>query len=127
MPYCDSEHECAGVEGLSNTFGTLSMSTSMIQNDLFPNGVTYNATSELFINTGNNSRLDAFRYVPICTIDDVGMATVMQFPSFGEVKELGGSGVSLDRLYAEGNAYIRANSSWDPMALTSQAILCEAP
>lgn len=48
------------------------------------------------------SNLDEMLFVPICTIDPVDMqSTVLQFPSFGEVEELGGSGPSLSALYAE--------------------------
>ena len=73
-------------------------------------------TAELFINTGNNTRLDPLLFVPVCTIDEVGMEAVLRFPSFGELSELGGPGPSLDRLYAEGNTYIESNSSWSKMA-----------
>ena len=48
------------------------------------------------------SYLDAMLFVPVCTIDPGDMArTVLQYPSFGEVEELGGPGPSLDALYAE--------------------------
>ena len=41
-------------------------------------------------------------FVPVCTIDPVDMhKTVLKYPSFGEVEELGGPGPSLDALYAE--------------------------
>ncbi|GMI03874.1 hypothetical protein TrLO_g11410 [Triparma laevis f. longispina] len=62
----------------SNTFGTLSMSTSF--ND--DTQTTWNATAELFINTGNNSRLDAMLFVPVCTIDSVGMENILKFPKY---------------------------------------------
>ena len=48
MPYCAASRPCAGVHGLSNRFGTLSMSTSF--NEI--TGTTWNATAELFLNTG---------------------------------------------------------------------------
>ena len=48
------------------------------------------------------SNLDAMLFVPVCTIDPVDMQrTVLKYPSFGEVEELGGPGPSLDALYAE--------------------------
>ena len=41
-------------------------------------------------------------FVPVCTISPADMAaSVLRFPSFGEVEELGGPGPSLDALYAE--------------------------
>lgn len=104
--------------GLSNTFGTIAMSTSMEVTPAFPKGVTWNATAELFINLGNNSHLDHLLFVPICRIDDAGMRSVLAFPTYGEVAELGGPGPSLGLLYEKGNRYIRANASWDDMALT---------
>jgi hypothetical protein len=39
-------------------------------------GQAWNATAELFINTADNSWLDAYGFVPICMIDSVGMANV---------------------------------------------------
>jgi len=48
MPYCAASRPCTGVHGLSNRFGTLSMSTSF--NEI--TGTTWNATAELFLNTG---------------------------------------------------------------------------
>jgi cyclophilin family peptidyl-prolyl cis-trans isomerase len=115
---------CANVDVLSNTFGTLSMSTGSTTTAEFPDGVTWNATAELFINTGDNAgRLDPLLFVPICTIDEVGMRTVLAFPSYGEVAELNGTGPSLRRLYAEGNAYVLADPRFDAMAITSAATL----
>lgn len=121
MPFCMIGAEqgvpCSDVEELSNVFGTMSMSTSYQITDEFPYGVTWNATAELFINLGNNSDLDSKLFVPMCTIE--GMNTVLQFPSFGEVRELGGPGVSLGLLYQDGNVYIAENESWATMAKTS--------
>ena len=87
---------------------------------------TWNATSELFINTGDNSWLDAMRFVPICEVDAAGMATVLRLPSFGELSDLvgGGSGPSLGMLYEEGNAYIARNPAWRAMGRTATARLC---
>jgi hypothetical protein len=85
-------------------------------------GTTWNATAELFINTGDNSaRLDPVLFVPVCTVDARSMQRVLAFPSVGEVAELGGDGVSLDALYAEGNAYVAANPAWQAMAQTTAA------
>ena len=121
MPFCTTTQPCPGVPGLSNTFGTLSMSTSFNE----ATHTTWNATSELFINTGDNHFLDGMRFVPICDIDAAGMATVLRFPSFGELSELGGSGPSLGRLYEEGNAYIVSSEDWAPsMARAWTAKLC---
>ncbi|KAJ1615867.1 hypothetical protein T492DRAFT_83268 [Pavlovales sp. CCMP2436] len=91
MPLCMAQPgrcsgpACAGVKCLSNSRGTLSMSTSMETTKGFPNGVTWNATAELFLNTGDNSRLDQYLFVPICEVDEAGMRNVLKFPSFGEV------------------------------------------
>jgi len=103
-------------EALSNVFGTLGLSTNW--NEL--TNTTWNATAELFVNTGDNSRLDDMLFVPVCTIDSAGMNNILSFPSFGEVEELGGPGPSLSKLYSEGNAYIEANSKWASMAQTSR-------
>lgn len=117
--------ELPGV-GLSNTFGTLSMSTSFQQaTPEFPDGVTWNATAELFINTGDNSHLDRCLFVPFGQIDAAGMRAVLSFPSFGEVAELGGPGPSLGLLYERGNSYIRENAAWDGMAITTTARVCD--
>lgn len=125
MPCCLAwpNRTCANVDGLSNTFGTLSMSTGSTTTAQFPDGVTWNATAELFINAGDNARLDPLLFVPICAIDALGMRTVLAFPSYGEVAELDGPGPSLRRLYAEGNAYVRSEPRFDAMALTSRARL----
>jgi cyclophilin family peptidyl-prolyl cis-trans isomerase len=127
MPVCMtgrcSSPACAGVKCLSNTLGTLSMSTSMEITKEYTEGVTWNATAELFINTGDNSRLDKYLFVPICLIDEAGMNSVLNFPSFGEVAELGGPGPSLGLLYQDGNRYIRANAAWDGMAITRRVQL----
>lgn len=113
--------------GLSNTFGTLAMSTSYNQDlDSFPNGVTWNATAELFINLGNNSHLDEYLFIPICTIEN--MEIVTQFQSFGEVAELGGPGPSLGKLYEDGNAYIEGNKDWEQgMAKVERVYVCDMP
>ena len=58
--------------------------------------------------------------MPICTIDASGMDTVLRFPSFGELADLGGTGPSLGLLYEHGNAYIKANASWASMAQASR-------
>jgi cyclophilin family peptidyl-prolyl cis-trans isomerase len=106
-----------GIHGLSNVFGTVSMSTSYNETT----ETTWNATAELFINIGNNSQLDDMLFVPICTISPRDMNdVVLAFPSFGEVQELGGDGISLDMLYAEGNEYIQSNPEWATMAETSR-------
>ena len=120
------------IPGLSNSFGTISMSTSY-KDDIagYPNGVTWNATAELFINIGNNDWLDANLFVPICTINKYDMENVvLKFPSFGEVFELGGDGPSLDLLYQDGNNYIESNidtnPTWnDTMAITSIVSICD--
>jgi len=31
-------------------------------------GTTWNATAELFVNTGDNARLDSMLFVPICEV-----------------------------------------------------------
>jgi len=108
---------------LSNTFGTLSMSTSF--NPLI--NQTWNATAELFINTGNNTRLDSLIFVPFCVINDADMKNVVtKFDSVGELTELGGDGVSLNRYYQFGNSYIASNSNWRSMARSGKvSVRCE--
>lgn len=116
MPYCDALKPCAGFASLSNTFGTISMSTGQDK----ASGQTWNATAELFINLGDNSWLDKLLFVPICTVDTPSMErTVRAFPSFGELADMGGPGPSLGMLYELGNHYIEANKSWATMAQTT--------
>jgi cyclophilin family peptidyl-prolyl cis-trans isomerase len=129
MPCCTAwpGRACSGPEasvGLSNTLGTIAMSTSSERTAEFPGGVTWNATAELFINLGNNSRLDPLLFVPICEIV-AGMDAVLAFPSYGEVAELGGPGPSLGLLYEQGNLYIEANASWADMAITERVQIVE--
>ena len=110
---------------------TLAMSTGY-NNELaeYPDGVTWNATAELFLNTGNNSRLDSQLFVPICTISQHDMDTVvLQFPSFGEISDLGGNNdsISLGLLYQDGNSYIEQNPVWNAtMAVTSTVSVCSS-
>ena len=122
------KHDCDGVSGLSNDFGTIAMSTSYKEGlEGYPNGVTWNATAELFINTGkDNGFLDSNLFVPICTIEKHEMeAVVLEFPSFGEVAELGGDGPSLGHLYEDGNDYIESNPDWKAaMAVTGIVEVC---
>ena len=48
------------------------------------------------------SNLDEMLFVPVCVIDPADMeSTVLKYPSFGEVEELGGPGPSIDALYAQ--------------------------
>jgi len=132
MPYCmekasSTNNTCVDVPVLSNTFGTIAMSTNYNEGiPGYPNGVTWNATAELFINIGNNPHLDANLFVPICNIGQREMEdVVLQFPSFGEVADMGGTGPSLGLLYQEGNSYIEANPVWDDsMAITSTVSVC---
>eukprot|EP00966_Prymnesium_polylepis_P131044 3030864-Prymnesium_polylepis.1 len=58
--------DVGGATPLSNTFGTIAMSTSFNE----ATGTTWNATAELFVNTPNNSWLDDKLFMPICTVDD---------------------------------------------------------
>mmetsp|Transcript_15793 Transcript_15793/g.39259 ORF Transcript_15793/g.39259 Transcript_15793/m.39259 type:complete len:191 (-) Transcript_15793:27-599(-) len=125
--------------GLSNTFGTVSMSTSY--NETYSSsrygdfakygGVTWHATAELFINIGhNNEHLDQNLFVPICTIDRrKGMDdVVLKFPTFGELSDFGGGfdGPSLGLLYELGNGYIESNPVWNQsMAQSTRITICE--
>ena len=125
MPRCMAGEATSGrCAPLSNTFGTIAMSTSSTTTPAYPDGVTWNATAELFINLGDNSWLDALLFVPVCKIDREGMAHVQRFPSFGEVADLGGPGPSLGMLYQEGNSYIRANKTWrEEMGVTTHVTI----
>jgi hypothetical protein len=123
----DDNDECQHADGLSNDFGTLAMSTSYNKGmEEFPNGVTWNATAELFLNIGHSNQfLDDNLFVPICSVSREDMeAVVLRFPSLGEVAELGGDGPSLGRLYEEGNAYIESNPEWSAMAKTGIVEVC---
>jgi|NorSeaMetagenome_1021524.scaffolds.fasta_scaffold254924_1 hypothetical protein len=80
------------------------------------------AVMHVHFRPGNNSWLDALRFVPICTV--VGMEAVLRFPSYGELSDMGGPGPSLGRLYEEGNAYIRRHAEWRGMARTTHVRLC---
>lgn len=135
MPYCmatgNNENSSCPVEGdaigQSNTYGTIAMSTSYNEDlEEYPHGVTWNATAELFINIGNNQRLDKNLFVPICTISKEDMTNVVtKFPSFGEVSDLGGHGPSLGKLYELGNSYIESNEEWSTtMAKTGRVDIC---
>jgi cyclophilin family peptidyl-prolyl cis-trans isomerase len=104
-----------GTPSLSNTAGTLSMSTSF--SSVFNS--TWNSTAELFLNLGDNSRLDPLLFVPICILSPAGLSVAETFPSYGELSDLGGPGPSLELLYAEGNSYISGNGEYDEMAITS--------
>jgi cyclophilin family peptidyl-prolyl cis-trans isomerase len=117
--------DCTNTTGLSNAFGTLSMSTSYNKNvSEYPQGVTWNATAELFINFADNRRLDKHLFIPICTIENMDM--VLKFPSFGEVAELGGPGPSLGMLYEQGNSYIESNEEWaSSMAKVDRVRVCD--
>ena len=81
---------------------------------------------ELFVNTADNTRLDAADFSPFGTIDELGMTVVdALFASYGELADLcaGGDrdsycvpngaggyvGVNLTRFLAEGTAYTRAD------------------
>mmetsp|Transcript_22371 Transcript_22371/g.62310 ORF Transcript_22371/g.62310 Transcript_22371/m.62310 type:complete len:387 (+) Transcript_22371:74-1234(+) len=122
-------HNCTGVPALSNVFGTLAMSTSYQEGvPGYPGGVTWNATAELFVNIGDNPWLDSHLFVPICTISRNDMeSVVLDFPSFGEVEELGGTGPSLGHLYQDGNSYIESHPDWKAsMAVTSTVSVCTA-
>jgi cyclophilin family peptidyl-prolyl cis-trans isomerase len=109
---------------LSNTLGTMAMSTSYnIDINDFSDGVTWNATAELFINLADNSKLDKYLFIPICTIENMNL--VSKFPSFGEVADLGGPGPGLGQLYERGNVYIEDNQQWASMAKVERVIVCD--
>lgn len=125
----DTTNDCQDVPALSNTFGTIAMSTAYKEGLAdYPNGVTWNATAELFINIGNNTQLDENLFIPICTISNYDMENVvLKFPSFGETQEFGGDedGVSIGLLYEYGNSYIESNPIWNAsMAMTSTVSVC---
>ena len=127
MPRCMAGDDCQrGTTPLSNTYGTLVMSTSSETTAAYPDGVTWNATAELFINTGENDWLDPMLFVPICTVDEAGMQSVLRFPSYGEVADLGGPGPSLGLLYERGNEYIEQNSAWHAMAKSAEVYVSKA-
>jgi hypothetical protein len=102
----------------------MAMSTSYnIDINDFSDGVTWNATAELFINLADNSKLDKYLFIPICTIENMNL--VSKFPSFGEVADLGGPGPGLGQLYERGNVYIEDNQQWASMAKVERVIVCD--
>ena len=79
---------------LSNTAGTIAFATAG------PN----TRTTQLFINLGDNSRLDADGFAPFGRVtDDAGLAVVRA------INADAGEKPDQDLLYAQGNAYARKN------------------
>ena len=50
----------------------------------------------------------------------------MNFPTFGELAELGGPGPSLGKLYQFGNDYIQSNRAYDGMAKSGRVEVVES-
>lgn len=98
----------------TNGRGWISMSTGYSPST----NTTWNATGELFVNKADNGGyLDDKLFVPLCKIDEGGMKVVDKLPTFGEVQELGGGGISLGELYGLGNSVITGNATFDGMGL----------
>lgn len=113
---------------VSNTRGTVAFGTHSINNT----GTDPNCTApdcamgwsvELFVNYGDNSRLDASGFCPFGTVSDIDMAVLDGvFAGYGELIEVceeaatpyclqddhgNWLGPSLDRLLSQGNDYLR--------------------
>lgn len=82
----------------SNTRGYVSFATSG------PN----TRTTQLFINFGDNSRLDASGFTPVCIVDEDGMAVVDKLHSgYGEGAPRG-RGPAQGQIQRVGNTYLKA-------------------
>jgi len=94
VPEIDNKWEQAVIEddppsGISNTLGTISFATRGPKS----------RTSQLFVNIGNNGRLDSMGFTPFGRVTE-GMQVVMSLHSaYGEAPDQG-------RIRTEGNAYL---------------------
>jgi peptidyl-prolyl cis-trans isomerase A (cyclophilin A) len=88
--------------GLSNTRGWMSYAAEQDPNT----GAACNRTEQVFINYGNNSRLDAMGFTPVAVVTtEEGMAVVDSFYSgYGD-----NNGPDQDTLYAQGDSYLKAD------------------
>lgn len=99
-------------QGVSNQRGYVAYSTEYDTNQQ-----AVNATTQLFINYRNNSRLDSHGFVPFGYVLGDGMSVVDTFYSgYGEVAEMCNPpnktlcpGPSEGAIYAQGNAYLAQN------------------
>lgn len=83
---------------LSNVRGTLAYAAASDAS-----GQAVNRTTQLYINYGNNSRLDASGFTPIGVVQGKGMAVVDAiYSGYGEDPDQ-------DSIYAEGDAYLASN------------------
>ena len=83
--------------GQSNKLGYLTFATSG------PN----TRTTQLFINFGDNARLDESGFTPVCTVDGKGMDTVNAlYKGYGEGAPRG-RGPSQGLIHKRGNEYLR--------------------
>ena len=96
--YYDGVYEDDSVVA-SNTRGTVT----------YAKGGPNSRTTQLFINFGDNSGLDAQGFVPIGRVSE-GMDVVDQIHSgYGNIEELGGTGPRAYNISAQGNAYLEEN------------------
>ncbi len=83
----------------SNTRGTVT----------YAKGGTDSRTTQLFINFGDNSGLDARGFAPIGKVSE-GMDVVDQIHSgYGDIEERGGNGPRAYNITSQGNAYLEEN------------------
>ncbi|RYG55786.1 hypothetical protein EON66_04460 [archaeon] len=83
---------------LSNVRGTIAYAAAMDAN-----GVAVNRTTQVYINYGNNSRLDSMGFTPFGIISEADMAIVDAInAAYGEEPDQ-------DSIYAQGDAYLSAN------------------
>lgn len=91
--------------GLSNTVGVLSYAAEQDPNT----GEAFNRTTQLFVNLGNNSRLDAIGFTPVAVVDNPdGLAVISSLYS-GYCHSDDSDCPDQGTLTAEGDAYLRAN------------------
>lgn len=87
--------------GLSNTRGVISYAAEQDPNT----GLAFNRTTQIFVNYGNNSRLDALGFTPVAVVEDESaMSSVVDqlYSGYGD-----NDGPDQDTLYAQGDAYLR--------------------
>lgn len=83
---------------LSNVFGTIAYAA---EQDASGNACC--RTTQVYINFGDNSRLDALGFTPFGTISAAGMAVAAKiYSGYGETPDQ-------DSIYSQGDAYLRAS------------------
>ena len=64
-------------------------------------------TTQVFINLGNNARLDSMGFAPFGQVDPDGMLTVVKlYSGYGDGKDMGGNGPLQSLIEAQGKPYL---------------------